>query len=185
MLDTCSQILYSILSLQTWHTGTLMSKMHVSYWTWDQRHEREQDFCFLLWFIPIDPKRFSFSFFPLQKIWRFFFINYSVLSSNTQSSLAYNEFISQLFRSARACSFYKSRSESYSVLSPFLSKLRYEYRRNRQNLFYLLVYFKFESEIAVKSYSVFVCSISKTPYFLLVLQCSKSIIHQSKWCICQ
>ena len=44
-----------------------------------------------------------------------------------------------------------SRSESYSVLSPFLSKLRYAYRRNRQNLFYLLVYFKFESEIAVKS----------------------------------
>ena len=47
--------------------------------------------------------------------------------------------------------FYISRSESYSVLSPFLSKLRYAYRRNRQNLFYLLVYFKFESEIAVKS----------------------------------
>ena len=46
---------------------------------------------------------------------------------------------------------YISRSESYSVLSPFLSKLRYAYRRNRQNLFYLLVYFKFESEIAVKS----------------------------------
>ena len=44
-----------------------------------------------------------------------------------------------------------SRSESYSVLSPFLSKLRYAYHRNRQNLFYLLVYFKFESEIAVKS----------------------------------
>ena len=44
-----------------------------------------------------------------------------------------------------------SRSESYSVLSPFLSKLRYAYRRNRQNLLYLLVYFKFESEIAVKS----------------------------------
>ena len=44
-----------------------------------------------------------------------------------------------------------SRSESYSVLYPFLSKLRYAYRRNRQNLFYLLVYFKFESEIAVKS----------------------------------
>ena len=78
-----------------------------------------------------------------------------------------------------------SRSESYSVLSPFLSKLRYAYRRNRQNLFCLLVYFKFESEIAVKSESVFVCSISKTPYFLLVLQCSKSIIHHSKWCICQ
>ena len=37
---------------------------------------------------------------------------------------------------------YISRSESYSVLSPFLSKLRYAYRRNRQNLFYLLVYFK-------------------------------------------
>ena len=73
----------------------------------------------------------------------------------------------------------KSRSESYSVLSPFLSKLRYTYRRNRQNLFYLLVYFKFESEIAVKSESVFVCSISKTLYFLLVLHCSKSIIHQS------
>ena len=36
-----------------------------------------------------------------------------------------------------------SRSESYSVLTPFLSKLRYAYRRNRQNLFYLLVYFKF------------------------------------------
>ena len=44
-----------------------------------------------------------------------------------------------------------SRSESYSVLSPFLSKLRYAYCRNRQNLFYLLVYFKFESEVAVKS----------------------------------
>ena len=43
------------------------------------------------------------------------------------------------------------RNESYSVLSPFLSKLRYEYRRNRQNLFYLLVYFKIESEIEVKS----------------------------------
>ena len=46
-----------------------------------------------------------------------------------------------------------SRSESYSVLSPFLSYrlFRYAYRRNRQNLFYLIVYFKIESEIAVKS----------------------------------
>ena len=77
-----------------------------------------------------------------------------------------------------------TRSESYSVLSPFLSKLRYAYRWNRKNMFYLLIYFKIESEIAVKSLTVFVCSISKTQYFLLVLQCSKSIIHQSKWCIC-
>ena len=46
--------------------------------------------------------------------------------------------------------FYMSRSESYSVLSPFLSKLRYAYRRNRQNLLYLLVYVKIESEKAVK-----------------------------------
>ena len=47
--------------------------------------------------------------------------------------------------------FTTSRSESYSVLSPFLSKLRYAYRRIRQNLLYLLVYFKIDSEIAVKS----------------------------------
>ena len=44
-----------------------------------------------------------------------------------------------------------SRSESYSVLSQFLSKLRYAHRWNRENMFYLLVYFKIESEIAVKS----------------------------------
>ena len=67
----------------------------------------------------------------------------------------------------------------------FFVKIEISYRWNRQILFYFLVYFKIESEIAVKSYSVFVCSISKTPYFLLVFQCSKSIIHQSKWCICQ
>ena len=48
-------------------------------------------------------------------------------------------------------SYNTSRSESYSVLSPFLSKLRYAYRWNRENMFYLLVYFKIESEIAVKS----------------------------------
>ena len=47
---------------------------------------------------------------------------------------------------------YLSCSESYSVPSPFLSKLRYAYRWNRKNTFYLLVYFKIESEIAVKSY---------------------------------
>ena len=46
---------------------------------------------------------------------------------------------------------YISRSESYSVLSPLLSKLRYAYRRNRKNTLYLRVYFKFEIEIAVKS----------------------------------
>ena len=34
------------------------------------------------------------------------------------------------------CFIHISRSESYSVLSPFLSKLRYAYRRNRQNLFH-------------------------------------------------
>ena len=42
------------------------------------------------------------------------------------------------------------RTDSYSVLSLFLIKLRYAYRRNRQNMFDLLVYFKIESEIAVK-----------------------------------
>ena len=55
-----------------------------------------------------------------------------------------------------------SRSKSYSILSQVLSKLRYAYRRNRQNMFYHLVYFKIESEIAVKSYKrYFVCFISK------------------------
>ena len=47
--------------------------------------------------------------------------------------------------------FNKFHSESYSVLSPFLSKLRYAYHRNRKNMFYLLVQFKIESEIALKS----------------------------------
>ena len=31
-------------------------------------------------------------------------------------------------------------------------QLQYAYRWNRQNMFYLLIYFKIESEIAVKSY---------------------------------
>ena len=64
-------------------------------------------------------------------------------------------------------------------------KIEISYRRNRQNLFYLLVYFKIESEIAVKVNQYFFCSISKTSFFLLVFQWSKSIIHQSIWCICQ
>ena len=50
-----------------------------------------------------------------------------------------------------------SRSESNSVLSLVLSKLRYTYSRNPQNKFYLLVYFNIESEIAVKSYKQYKC----------------------------
>ena len=66
--------------------------------------------------------------------------------------------VKQTFR--RPC-FKNSRSESYSVLSPFLSKLIYAYRRNRKKMSYLLVYLKIESEIAVKSYK---------QYFLFYLQ---------------
>ena len=78
-----------------------------------------------------------------------------------------------------------SRSEPYRVLSQFLSTLRYTYRRNCKNTFYLLVYFKIESEIAVKSYKQYLFVLYPKIHILLVLQCSKSIIFQSKWCTCQ
>ena len=45
-----------------------------------------------------------------------------------------------------------SRTELFSVSSPILLKLRYAYRRNRQIMFYRLVYFKIKLERAVKSY---------------------------------
>ena len=80
--------------------------------------------------------------------------------------------------------FNKFHSESYSVLSPFLSKLRYAYHRNRKNMFYLLVQFKIESEIALKSYKQYLFVLSPKIHCLFVLQCSKSIIHQTKWCTC-
>ena len=62
------------------------------------------------------------------------------------------------------------RTDSYSVLSPFLFKLRYAYRRNGQNMFYLLVYFKIESEIAVKSYKQYLFVLSPKIHLLLLLQ---------------
>ena len=78
-----------------------------------------------------------------------------------------------------------SRSDSYIVLSPLLSKLGYAYRRNCKKTFYHLVYLKIESEIAAKSNKQYLFVLYPKIHFLLVLQCSKSIIHQPKWCICQ
>ena len=48
----------------------------------------------------------------------------------------------------------------------------------------IFVYFKIDSEIAAKSYKQYLFVLSPTLHFLLVLQCSKFIIHQSKWRIC-
>ena len=98
------------------HTGTSIFFVHkqprvwelpgpnVSRWTRDQRHDREQHFCFLPGFTSVDREGWSTSHFHLWQTWRFQFPHHKC--SVLPTSPAYGVFISQLIRYARACSSY-------------------------------------------------------------------------------
>ena len=75
-------------------------------WTRDQRHDREQHFCFLPGFTSVDQEGRSTSHFHLSQTLRFQFPDHkiSVPDSNIPTLPAYGVFISQLIRYARACS---------------------------------------------------------------------------------
>ena len=81
----------------------------VSRWILDQRHDREQHFCFLPGFTSVDREGRSTSYFHL---WKRDDLNFQItkfpfLSSNIPASPAYVLFISQLIRCSRACSSYE------------------------------------------------------------------------------
>ena len=80
----------------------------VSRWTRDQRHDREQHFCFLPESTSVDREGRSTSHFHLWQTWRFQFPHhkFSFLNSNIPTSPVDGVFISQLIRYARACSSY-------------------------------------------------------------------------------
>ena len=65
-------------------------------WTRDQRHDREQHFCFLPGFTSVDQEGRSTSHFHLRQTWRFNFhiTNFPFLSSNIPTSAAYGVFFS-------------------------------------------------------------------------------------------
>ena len=82
-----------------WHLSSSMTHCpyiiylvrYVSRWAWDQRHDIEQRFCFLLWFTPVDHEGWSTSHFPSRQTWRFLFhiTKFTFLSSNIPSWPAY------------------------------------------------------------------------------------------------
>ena len=65
--------------------------LNVSHCTWNQRHDGEQHFCFLLGFAPIDQREGQFHTFLYDKCYYFNFhiTNFAFLSSNIPSSPAY------------------------------------------------------------------------------------------------
>ena len=86
-----------------------LSGPDVSRWTRDQRHDREQHFCFLPGFTSIDRegRQLHTSIYDNRDDFNFHITNFPFLSSNIPTSLAYGVFISQLIRYARACSSYE------------------------------------------------------------------------------
>ena len=102
-----------------------LSGPDVSYWTWDQEHNREHHFCFLPRFTIVDLEWLSTSHFYLRQTRWFKFqlhtsiydkrddlnfniTNFPFLSSYMPSVSFYDVFISQLIRyAARACFSYK------------------------------------------------------------------------------
>ena len=99
----------------------------VSRWTRDQRHDREQNFCFLPGLTSVDREGRSTSHFHLYQTWRFQFPHHtsSFLSSNIPTSSAYGLFISQLIWYATACSSYECFIPRATRLSNKLSEQVY------------------------------------------------------------
>ena len=97
-----------------WYTGDWLKvwELHgpdVSRWTRDQRHDREQHFCFIPGFTSVDREGRSTShtsIYDKRDDFNFHITNFPFLSSNIPTSPAYGVFISQLIRYARACSSY-------------------------------------------------------------------------------
>ena len=81
----------------------------VSRWTRDQRHDREQHFCFLPGFTSVDREggQLHTSMYDKRDDFNFLITNFSFLSSNIPTSPAYGVFISHLIRYATACSLYR------------------------------------------------------------------------------
>ena len=75
-------------------------------WTRDQRHDREQHFCFLPGFTSVDWEGLHSSIYDKRDDFNFHITNFPFLSSIIPTSPAYGVFISQLIRYARACSSY-------------------------------------------------------------------------------
>ena len=88
-----------------------LSGPDVSRWTRDQRHDREQHFCFLSGFTSVDWEgrsrdgQLHTSIYD-KRDFNFHITNFPFLSSNIPTSPAYGVFISQLIRYAWACSSY-------------------------------------------------------------------------------
>ena len=80
---------------------------YVSRWTRDQRHDREQNFCFIPGFTSVDRDgQLHSSIYDKRDDFNFHITNFPFLSSNIPTSPAYGVFISQLILYARACSSY-------------------------------------------------------------------------------
>ena len=109
--ETVSISVQSHLQVHRWcilhkqHKIRKLSGPDVSYWTWDQRHNREYHFCFLVRFTSVDWEGWSTSIYDKRDDCNFHITNFPFLSSNNPSSPAHGVFIPQLIR--YACSPYE------------------------------------------------------------------------------
>ena len=105
--ETLSISVQSHLQVHRWcivHKQPRIRKLSgpdVSCWTWDQRHHREHNFCYLPRFTTVDWEgQLHYSIYDKRDDFNFHITNFPFLSSNIPSSPAYSVFISQLIRYA-------------------------------------------------------------------------------------